>query len=192
MNIPEKVLQAAQLRPEGSPLSSSAFRHCGRGGSVRSVLARLVAGGKLVRVARGVYARPKPSKFFGVGLPPLEAVAAEIARSTGEVIAPHGAEIARHLGLSTQVPAQVVFHTTGRTRRRKVTGGAHVHFVHAPENLVRRAEHPAAAAILALRYFGRENVTPEVVIKVTERISAGEMLRESGVPAWLKQKLAVA
>ena len=40
-----------------------------------------------------------------------------MAKNTNEIIQVSGAEAARQLGLSTQVPAQPIFLTTGQSRR---------------------------------------------------------------------------
>ena len=188
MSVAANVARKVKHLPKGRAIALATFLDCGSENAVRTALSRLVKNGELVNVARGVYARPKPNRFFGTSLPAPEDVAAAIARSTGEHLAPHGAEIARRLGISTQAPTQAVFYTSGRTRRLKV-GGTHVRFEHAPEPLVRHADSPAGRALLALHYLGRQGATPELLRDLTKRVPAEELLRERAAPTWLRKRI---
>ena len=188
MSAAANVARKVKRLPKGQALSLASFLDCGSESAVRTALSRLVKEGDLVNLARGVYARPKPNRFFGTSLPGPEEVAKAIARSSGEHLAPHGAEIARRLGLSTQAPTQAVFYTSGRTRRLKV-GGTHVHFEHAPEQLVRNADSPAGRALLALHYLGRQRATTELLRDLTKRVPAQDLLREKDSPIWLRERI---
>jgi hypothetical protein len=188
MSAATNVAQKVKRLPKGRAFPLATFLDSGSENAVRTALSRLVKEGDLVNLARGVYARPKPNRFFGTSLPGPEDVAKAIARSTGEHLAPHGAEIARRLGISTQAPTQAAFYTSGRTRRLKV-GGTHVHFEHAPEQLVRHAGSPAGRALLALHYLGRERVTTELLRDLTKRVPAADLLREKGTPIWLRDRI---
>jgi hypothetical protein len=110
-----------------------------------------------------------------------------IARASGEHLARHGAEIARRLGISTQAPTQAAFYTSGRTRRLEV-GSTHVHFEHAPEQLVRCAD-PAGRALLALHYLGRQRATTEPLRDLTKRVPTADLLHEKGTPIWLRDRI---
>lgn len=188
MSVAAKVARKVKRLPKGRAFSIVVFLECGSVSAVRSAVSRQVKSGQLVNMARGIYARPKPNRFFGSSLPGPEEVARVIARVSGERLAPHGAEVARRLGLSTQMPVRTVFYTTGRTRSLKV-GSTQVRFVHAPEALVRNADSAAGLALLALHYLGRRHATSDVLRALTKRIPAENLLRERHAPAWLRERL---
>ena len=188
MSAAANVARKVKRLPKGRAFPLAAFLDCGSESAVRTALSRLVKNGDLANLARGVYARPKPNRFFGTSLPGPEEVAFTIARATGEHLAPHGAEIARRLGISTQAPTQAAFYTSGRTRRLKI-GGTHVHFEHAPEPLVRHADNPAGRALLALHYLGRKRATTDLLRDLTKRVPAADLLHEKGTPVWLRDRI---
>ncbi len=188
MSVASKVETKLKRLPKGKPLPLQLFSDCGPEGAVRTALSRLVKRGELANVARGIYARPKPNEFFGTSLPAPEEVAEAIASVTGERLAPHGAEMARRLGLSTQMPVRAAFYTTGRTRRLQV-GNSYVQFQHAPERLVAEASTRAGSALLALHHLGSEHVTAEVLQELNERVPVRELLRSKATPAWLRVRV---
>ena len=188
MSVAANVARKVKRLPKGRAFPLAAFLDCGSENAVRTALSRLVKKGELANLARGVYARPKPNRFFGTSLPGPEEVALTIARASGEHLAPHGAEIARRLGISTQAPTQAIFYTSGRTRRLKV-GSTHVHFEHAPEPLVRHADSPAGRVLLALHYLGRTRATTELIRDLTKRVPVADLLHEKGTPMWLHDRI---
>ncbi len=188
MSVAAKVYRRVKRLPKGRALPLASFLDCGSDNAVRTALSRLVKKGELANLARGIYARPKPNRFFGTSLPGPEEVALTIARASGEHLAPHGAEVARRLGLSSQAPIQAAFYTSGRSRHLKV-GANHVHLEHAPELLVRHADSPAGRALLALHYLGRRRATTDTLRDLTRRVPAEDLLAAPGAQTWLRERL---
>ena len=188
MSVAANVARKVKRLPRGKALSFRSFLDGGSESAVRTALSRLVKNGELVNLARGIYARPKPNRYFGTSLPGPEEVARAIARASGEQLAPHGAEIARRLGVSTQAPTHAAFYTSGRTRHLKV-GSTSVALEHAPAPLVAQAGSPAGRALLALHYLGRQRVTTELLRDLTRRVPAEELLRASDAPVWLRERI---
>lgn len=190
MSTAARVREKTKRLERGKPFSKQVFSDCGPDTAVRQALSRLAEEGELIRLARGVYARPKPNRFFGTSVPAPEAVAEVLAERRGERIAPHGAELARRLGLSTQVPMQPSFYTSGRTRQVPVAN-ARVFFEHAPEGLVEQANTPAGRALLAMHYLGENRVSPEVLRIIREHVPAEEFGKIEGrrIPPWLRARL---
>src|ERR1700689_2007555 len=106
--------------PIGEPFTSTQFRRLGRGAAVDQTLARLVKQEHIVRIARGVFVQPKKSKYVGPVMPEPGKVAQAVASAHGETIQVHGAEAARVFGLTTQMPMQSVFYTSGPGRKMKI------------------------------------------------------------------------
>ena len=74
----------------------------------------------LVRVAQGIYVRPKISKLIGPLVPSAEEVAEAIAKRDKIRTVPTGSYALNALGLSTQVPMNIVLFTDGSPREIKV------------------------------------------------------------------------
>lgn len=82
---------------------------------VGSVFAKLTNDDVLVKLSQGIYAKPHKSQF-GVVLPSVDKVVQAIAlRDNAEVI-PSGMTALNALGLSTQVPKNYTYLTTGSER----------------------------------------------------------------------------
>lgn len=157
--------------------------------AVRQALSRLTREGELVRPAQGVYARPKPNRWFGTAEPNPADVARVIASRNAERIEVHGAKAARRFGLSTQVPVKTAFYTTGPTRTMNV-GNTVVIFKHMAPRYLRFAGTEAGKAIVALLHMGREHVTPGMVRHVFECLEPVDQIRfrtqVETLPAWLR------
>ena len=85
--------------------------------------------GSIARLSRGVFIRPWKNHFVGAVLPAVPEVVRIIARDNCETVQVHGAETARRLGLSTQVPMEPVFHTNASSRSIRV-GNTEVRMIH--------------------------------------------------------------
>ncbi|MFT4218636.1 MAG: DUF6088 family protein [Micropruina sp.] len=190
-SVPERVRAFAGSQPPGKPFTVRELVGLGPRAAVDQALTRLVKSGELERPARGVYVRPRLSAALGRPVPPSpEEVVAAIAQSSGEVLAPHGAEAARRLGLSTQVPMTTVYATSGRSRRVRV-GNREVILRHAAPRSLALAGRPAGDALAALRYLGAREVTTDTIRQVERRIGPAEtaVLRRSValMPGWLSE-----
>jgi hypothetical protein len=128
-------------------------------------LARLVDGGLLRRLARGVYDYPKTHPRFGLRAPSADAVAQAIARNTGESICHSGARAANLLGVSTQVPAQAVYLTSGTNRTIHVDLGDGRGFdVRFKRSTWRPGDDGKAGMVLqALRFLGQDAINDQVL-----------------------------
>lgn len=82
---------------------------------VGSVLAELTSDGVLVKLSQGIYAKPRKSRF-GVVLPSVDKVVQAIALRDNAEIIPSGMTALNALGLSTQVPMNYTYLTTGSER----------------------------------------------------------------------------
>jgi hypothetical protein len=183
--LPEKILDIIQQLPEGEVLTPSRFLHHGSRHAVQRGLSRLVEGGKLFRVARGIYAAVETR--FGVRPPAPEKVVHSLANALGEVLVDHGARAANKLGLSTQVPVRYFFLTTGRSRELQV-GKSTVSIRHAPQWLMALGATGAGDAIRALVWLG-EASAGDAVSKLHELLPESEwgalVSAHRSLPIWM-------
>jgi hypothetical protein len=120
MSIKNKIQAQIKDLPEGSLLFPSDFNELGSSEAVRLSLFRLEKDGVLIRVAQGIYVRPKISELIGSLIPSAEEVAEAIAKRDKIRTVPTGSYALNALGLSTQVPMNIVLLTDGSPREIKV------------------------------------------------------------------------
>lgn len=188
MKIIEQIKNHIKKIPAGEPFTTASLRHLGAADTVRKYLGRLVLAGEIKRLSRGVFAKPKKVAGLGNALPSPQKVIETIANQSSEILAIHGAEAARKLRLTTQVPMQLVLYTTGKTRKIKVYNRT-VSLQHiSPRKLVA----PGTIinyVISALWYLGKQNVITETLNNIEKRIGneafANVLKHIENMPAWM-------
>ena len=143
------------------------FLAFGNSKAVNKVLERLVEKGEILRVATGIYTRPEKSELLGVVLPGIEEVAKAISKRDKARIVPTGNYSLHALGLSTQIPLNVVYLTDGAARKVKM-GKQTITFKRTtPKNLA--ALGPISKLVIqALKSIGKDKVTPEEEKRIIE------------------------
>jgi hypothetical protein len=188
----ERIRQRIQGMPVGEPFTPTALLACGTRASVDQTLSRLVKAGAIARVTRGVFVRPEVSRFVGKVMPEPIKVAETIARATGSIVQVHGAEAARRLELTTQVPTQPVFSTSGPSKRIRV-GNIEIRLQHVCQRKLALAGRPAGLALAAMWYLGKAEVTPSLIGKIRRKLSSSEFeaLKSvtSSMPAWMSDAI---
>ena len=176
----------------GEPFTSTQFNALGTRASVDQTLSRLVKKGEITRLSRGVFVRPKKSRYVGEVTPEPAKVAQAIANARGETIQVHGAEAARLLGLTTQMPIQAMFYTSGPTRELKL-GNLPLILKHVARRKLALSGRPAGLALSALWYLGKEHVTPATIKTIREKLTPeafAEFKAETpSMPAWMANTL---
>lgn len=192
INTAAQIRKRIEAMPEGEPFTPAAFLECGTRASVDQTLSRLVKAGVIERVTRGVFVRPEVSRFVGKVMPEPLKVAETVARATGAVVQVDGAEAARRLELSTQVPAQAVFVTSGPSKRIRV-GNMEIRLQHVCQRKLALSDRPAGLALRAMWYLGKEAVTPALVEKIRLKLGTTEfeVLKSAtgSMPAWMSDAI---
>jgi hypothetical protein len=116
--------------------------------------------GEIKRVATGIYTRPKQSKLLGTLTPGVEEIAEAIRKRDNARIVPTGSYAQNALGLSTQVPMNIVYLTDGTARKVKAGNHTITFKKTTPRNLAARGPK-SKLVIQALKSIGKENVTKE-------------------------------
>ncbi|MGY3281234.1 DUF6088 family protein [Bradyrhizobium sp. S3.7.6] len=184
-------MKRAHAGGRGGVFTPSDFLDVAGRAAVDQALSRLVRGGKLRRLARGLYDFPKLHPKLGPLSPAPDDVAQALARETGSQVQIAGARAANALGLSTQVPAKNNYLTDGPSRR-VVLGKRVVDLRHAsPKHLIAPGSF-AGTVVQALRHLGPVRAT-DVVRVAGRRLSASDKktLAKGAVraPAWMRPTL---
>ena len=158
--LSETILRHAQRQPEGTPVLAKGLLHLGCRAAVDQALSRLVGRGALLRAGRGVYVLPVESRF-GRRAPPVDKTIEGVAAASGERVANSGAMAANVLGLTTQVPLERVYLTSGPSRRLTL-GHERIELRHAPDWQLVLAGRRAGEAVRALAWLGRDRANATV------------------------------
>lgn len=153
-----KVIAKIKKAKRGSLFFTEDFMTFGTAKAVAKVLERLAKKGDLSRVARGIYARLETDPILGVLKPSTEAIAQAIAKRDKARIVPTGVLALNILGLSTQIPMNVVYLTDGAARKIDLGKRKILFKKTTPKNLVALGKI-SSLAIQALREIGKNKVT---------------------------------
>ncbi len=187
MTISKQVKSHIAKLPAGKAFTTASLYSFAVPDTVRKTLGRLAKSGEIKRLAPGVFAKPKQTRFGPLLPSPREAIKA-IAKSTGEIIAPHGAEAALKLQLSTQVPMKLVLYTSGKSREIKIHNQV-VSLRHiSPRKLVAPNTVPGLV-ITALWYLGQRHVTVASIQTIARIIESNDLTKVFGLieymPNWM-------
>ncbi len=165
MSIDDQVEQILNTRKVGSILFSEDFQGLNNSGAVKVALHRLVKRGDLKRLARGIFTKPKYNELVGDVLPPIETIALAIAKRDKARILPTGRYAMHVLGLSTQIPLNLVYLTDGSPRKITI-GKRTIQFKKTtPKNLALKGE-VSKLVVQALKEIGKDKVTKNEIAKI--------------------------
>ncbi len=158
----------------GSVLGVSEFTDIMDYETAKKAISRLEKSGKIRRVMRGVYDKPEFSQLLNeyAAADPNE-IAQALARNYNWTIAPSGETALNILGLSTQVPANWAYISTGPYRSYEI-GNVKIEFLHRANKTIERMSRKTALVIEALRAIGKANITEAVVRKIRTKLSKEE------------------
>jgi hypothetical protein len=132
--------------------------------SVRTMLMKLVKEGSIVRLARGVYCRPKLEGEYGIRmvLPSPETIAETVAAREKVRIIPYGDIAAQELGLSGMVVSDLKYLTDGADRRICLSKGRKIYFNHTDEVKVFGYRNETMRKVaFAVRFLGEDAIDAE-------------------------------
>lgn len=164
-SIENKIERSINSKPKGSLVMPDDYLTYGSSDAIRKALDRLEGRKAIVRVAQGIYVRPKISKLIGPITPSAEEVAEAIAKRDRIRTVPTGSYALNALGLSTQVPMNIVLLTDGSPREIKV-GKRTIKFKKTtPKNLLAKGKI-SRLVIQALKEIGNGKVRVEEERKI--------------------------
>ncbi|MGM9816404.1 MAG: DUF6088 family protein [Lepagella sp.] len=156
-NIKQTVMEKINESQPHSIFFISDYADMGSAETIRKILHEATIKGVLEKACHGIYFKPKTSRFGNVPIS-LEKVAKEISLRDKCEILPTGSTAANLIGLSTQVPMNLSYITTGSTRVINV-GDRKIYFRHAsPKNFAARGT-VLPLLIQGLRELGEDNIS---------------------------------
>jgi Family of unknown function (DUF6088) len=187
-----QVLQRIQSHEAGWVFTPADFADLGSRDAVATALKRHKAAGSIRLLGRGLYDVPRKHELLGILWPSVEQMVDAIARKDGLRLQPIGVYAANLLGLSEQVPAQVVYLTDGATRKVKV-GPMEIVFKRTTPRQMAAAGRLSGLLIQGFRSMGVKHVKPKHIELLRSRIPAQERAKVLAdlalAPAWMHEYL---
>lgn len=190
MSLVYIISQHVKRIKKGQPFIGTKFSSLGSRSAINKALSTLVFSGLIVRVARGVYMRPKFNRYIGQVRPSPLTVMKVITTANGETIQVHGAEAVRRLGLSTQMQVVPTYYTSGSSREISI-GAASVRLKHVSKDRLQHAGTNVGLVLTALHYVGKRGMSQEILSKINEMLSEEELrkLLDCKMPKWMRSSL---
>jgi uncharacterized protein DUF6088 len=189
--VAENILTYARTLPEGALIGAKEVLHLGNRAAVDQALKRLHERHELMRLSQGLYVLPVKTRF-GTRAPSAEKFVEALAATRAETIVPHGAAAANRLGLTTQVPAKLVYLTSGPSRQFKL-GAQTVEMKHAPQWMLLPTRPAVGQAVRALAWVGSREAGE--ALKVLKRKLPENTLQElvalrHALPSWMSKSIS--
>jgi hypothetical protein len=185
------VARILRLKP-GAVVTPAAFLNLGSRKAVDHALSRAARADRIVKLARGLYHRPRIHPTLGALAPSLDDVARALAGRDASRVQPSGAHAANLLGLSDQVPARAVYLTDGRARTLRV-GKRTIALKKTTARNMATAGRISGTVIQALRWLGSRNVNRRTLAPLQKRLSdedRKQLLADIRfAPAWVGREM---
>jgi hypothetical protein len=188
MSVEDKILRRIRGKPVGWVFTPSHFLDQGSYGAVVLALKQICDRGRIRRLARGLYDNPKTHPKLGFLTPSAEQIVEAISTKEHTRIQPTGAYAANILGLSTQVPAKIVFLTDGPDKRL-IVGNRTIELKNRAPSSMAGAGKISGLAIQALKYIGQKQFTTEHLKQLRQNLSNDQVQQLINdiplAPAWI-------
>lgn len=146
--------------------------------------------GNIVRLAKGMYLRPKSTRF-GIVYPSVDEMVKAIAHRDKSKVQPCGMTALNMLGLSTQVPTKYTYLTSGSSRKLKL-GDRLIELKRSvPKNFVFKTTL-CALLMQALKSLGKKNISKQEIVQISKLIDNEKRMEQFKLdillmPIWMRK-----
>lgn len=146
--------------------------------------------GNIVRLAKGMYLRPKSTRF-GIVYPSVDEMVKAIAHRDKSKVQPCGMTALNMLGLSTQVPTKYTYLTSGSSRKLKL-GDRLIELKRSvPKNFVFKTTL-GALLMQALKSLGEKNISKQEIVQIRKLIDNEKRMEHFKLdillmPIWMRK-----
>jgi hypothetical protein len=166
-SIEIQIIKKIKKAKASTPFFVDSFANITNAKSINKTLERLAKNEVLTRVTTGIYVRPAHDKILGKIMPTIDQLATAIAKRDKARIIPTGSYAMYKLGLTTQVPLNIVYYTDASARKIKINNQT-ITFKKASAKSLSTIGNSSKLAIQALRSIGKDKVTQEEITKIKE------------------------
>jgi len=186
-NVKQKIIQSEK----GKLFFISDFSDCGNYNTVRKSLQRLVDKKLILRISRGIYYYPEIDETFGILYPSTDEIAKAIAKRDRARIIPTGSYALHLLGLSGQIPMNVVYLTDGSPRKIKIGNQKITLKKISPKNL-NNENYLSSLIIQALKSKKEHEIThreKQILKDIISKSNKKEEIKKdiSNAPVWIRE-----
>ena len=168
-SIEDKLVSRIYGSGRGWAFSQADFADLGSRSAIDLALHRRKREGIIRRVIRGIYDYPRDSKALrGPVSPDIDQVAHALARKFAWRIQPDGATAQNLLGLSTQVPARIVYLSDGPDRSYTV-GKTLLAFEHTALKEAGFKLPESRLIVQALKAYGENRITRKIIAQIRKK-----------------------
>lgn len=146
--------------------------------------------GNIVRLAKGMYLRPKSTRF-GIVYPSVDEMVKAIAHRDKSKVQPCGMTALNMLGLSTQVPTKYTYLTSGSSRKLNL-GDRIIELKRSvPKNFVFKTTL-GALLMQALKSLGEKNISKLEIVQICKLIDNEKRMEHFKLdillmPIWMRK-----
>lgn len=191
-SITKNIIARIITNQRGWVFSPKNFLDIGTRDSVDQVMSRLTKTGFIRKIARGIYDYPRTHPAIGIISPNIDDLARIVASKTGDRIFHSGAMATNLLGLSTQVPAKVVYATTGKSCIKKI-GNCSIIFKHTRIPILDDLSLPCNLALQSMAYIGKNYLDSDMIRRYSQKLSNDDKISISKatpyIPAWMSDAI---
>lgn len=191
-SVVSKIETKVSKSTNGKIFFAEDFAKFGSADNIRQILFRLEQEGVLERITHGIYLKPRKDSLLGTLYPTTEEVAKEIARRDKARIAPTGVFALYQLGLTTQVPLNLVYLTDGAQRDVKV-GKRKIKFKKTVPKSFAVKEPLLHLIIQSFKEIGQKGISPLFLEKIKKSILKldQEVLEDQlkFAPVWIQKQV---
>lgn len=160
--------------------------------NIRQSLSRLEKERTLLRLAHGIYLKPKIDDVLGIIYPTIEEIAQQIAKRDKARIAPTGAFALYSLGLTTQIPLKVSYLTDGSQREVKI-GNSIIKFKKTVPKTFAIKDELLQLIVQAFKATGQKNINEDFLSAIQPKVRQlkPDILRKQlkYAPVWIQKTI---
>lgn len=188
-NKSQQILRRIKAKGRGWAFTPHDFADLGDPRAIGMALTRLTRSGKIRRINYGLYDVPHSHPILGQVGAATDSVIDAIGRKRNLRLLPSAATAANQLGLSTQVPARLVYHTDGAPTR-VMLGNLQIDLRRNTGRMLALAGRSSGLVAQALRDVGKDHVNAGHLQRVRDQLPASarkQLLQDIHlVPAWMR------
>jgi len=191
-SLDTQLSRRVQRSTSGTVFTPDSFATMGSRSAIDKALQRMVARGELRRLSRGLYDKPRQDELLGTLWPSVDAVVKAVAGKDRIRTQPAGVYAANLLGMSEQVPAQVVLLTDGISRTVQA-GPMKISFKRTTPRQMAAAGRLSGLLIQAFKSLGAPHISPTRLQRLRQTLPAEERIKVlqdlALAPAWMRPLL---
>lgn len=192
-SVEMQVLEKIKRNLRGTLFFVDSFAKIANAKATNKALERLVKSGEIERIAQGIYVRPVIDDYIGKVLPSIEEIAVAIAKRDRATLVPTGSYAMYKLGLTTQVPLNIVFYSDTSARKIKI-GKQTITFKKASSKNLAFVGKISTLAIQALRTIGKDQATVEEIKQIKNILKSEDPKHLQHdlqlAPVWIRKLIA--